>query len=64
MTILSGIRIIDLTTVMDAIEARGFDGWIVVEQDVLNGPDVSLDAFRAARGADQIRNREALRRWA
>lgn len=55
---------IDLTTVMDAIEARGFDGWIVVEQDVLNGPDVSLDAFRAARGADQIRNREALRRWA
>ncbi|MBS1906942.1 MAG: TIM barrel protein [Actinobacteria bacterium] len=55
---------IDLTAVMDAVETRGFDGWIVVEQDVLNGPDVSIDTFRAARGADQVRNREALRPWA
>jgi len=55
---------IDLAGVMDAVDARGFDGWIVVEQDVLNGPDVSLSEFRAARGADQIRNREALRPWA
>ncbi len=46
------------------VDARGFDGWIVVEQDVLNGPDVSLSEFRSARGADQIRNREALRPWA
>jgi inosose dehydratase len=55
---------IDLAAVMDAVDERGFDGWIVVEQDVLNGPDVSLSEFRAARGADQIRNREALRPWA
>lgn len=54
---------IDLTAVMDAVESHGFDGWIVVEQDVLNGPDVSLDAFRTARGADQDRNRRALRPW-
>ncbi|WP_435748410.1 sugar phosphate isomerase/epimerase family protein [Microbacterium sp. PMB16] len=55
---------IDLVAVMDAVEQRGFDGWIVVEQDVLNGPDVSLTDFRAARAADQLRNREALSAWA
>jgi len=54
---------VDLAAVMEAVDARGFDGWIVVEQDVLNGPDVSLSEFRAARGADQIRNRDALRPW-
>ncbi len=55
---------IDLTAVMDAIDQRGFDGWVVVEQDVLNAPDVSIDAFRAARAHDQVLNREALRPWA
>ncbi|SFR92251.1 2-keto-myo-inositol dehydratase [Microbacterium sp. cf046] len=54
---------IDLAPVMDAFDERGFDGWVVVEQDVLNGPDVSLLEFRAARGADQIVNRDALRDW-
>ncbi|KQP68477.1 sugar epimerase [Microbacterium sp. Leaf288] len=55
---------LDLVGVMDALEARGFDGWVVVEQDVLNAPDVAIDAFRAARGDDQRVNRAALRRWA
>ncbi len=55
---------IDLGGVMAATEAANFDGWLVVEQDVLNGPDVSLDEFVAARGADQRTNREALRAWA
>lgn len=55
---------IDLAAVMDAFDARGFDGWVVVEQDVLNGPAVSIADFRAARSADQRRNREALRAWA
>ncbi|WP_159499695.1 sugar phosphate isomerase/epimerase [Microbacterium sp. 18062] len=55
---------IDLVAVMDAVDERGFDGWVVVEQDVLNGPDVAIADFRAARGADQVRNRESLRPWA
>ncbi|WP_350351266.1 sugar phosphate isomerase/epimerase [Microbacterium sp. A8/3-1] len=55
---------IDLTAVMDAVEQRGFDGWIVVEQDVLNGPDISLADFRAERAADQVRNRDVLSAWA
>lgn len=55
---------IDLAAVMDAVDQRGFDGWIVVEQDVLNGPDVSLADFRAARAADQVRNRAVLSSWA
>lgn len=55
---------IDLDGVMRAIDEQGFDGWIVVEQDVLNGPDISIADFRAERGADQRANREALRTWA
>ncbi|MFB9378830.1 sugar phosphate isomerase/epimerase family protein [Kineococcus gynurae] len=54
---------IDLTAVMDAVDALGFDGWVVVEQDVLNTPDVSLAEFRTERTADQRVNREALRAW-
>lgn len=54
---------IDLPAVMDAAAARGFDGWIVVEQDVLNRPDVALDAFRRQRAEDQRINRDALRPW-
>jgi inosose dehydratase len=50
--------------VLDAIDAHGFDGWIVVEQDVLNGSDVAIDDFRAQRAADQRLNRDALRAWA
>ncbi|HEY9309629.1 MAG TPA: sugar phosphate isomerase/epimerase [Microbacterium sp.] len=55
---------LDLARVMDAMAARGFDGWVVVEQDVLNTPDVDIDAFRAARGDDQRVNRAALQPWA
>ncbi|WP_460796939.1 sugar phosphate isomerase/epimerase family protein [Microbacterium sp. GXF0217] len=55
---------LDLAGVMAAMQERGFDGWIVVEQDVLNAPDVAIDAFRRARSADQKTNREALRAWA
>lgn len=54
---------IDLASVMDAMDSRGFDGWVVVEQDVLSGPDISLDTFIRARGADQRVNRDALRPW-
>lgn len=54
---------LDIAGVMDAVMAGGFDGWIVVEQDVLNGPDVSIAAFARARAADQRANREFLRRW-
>lgn len=54
---------LDLEAVMDAVFSRGFDGWVVVEQDVLNGPDISLTDFRDQRAADQRHNREALRRW-
>lgn len=55
---------LDLESVMTTVEANGFDGWVVVEQDVLNAPDVAIDAFRASRGSDQQTNRAALRRWA
>ena len=54
---------IDLAGVMAAVDATGFDGWVVVEQDVLNGPGVSLPEFRAERAADQKINRDALRAW-
>jgi len=54
---------IDLAAVMTALDARGYEGWVVVEQDVLNGPDVALDAFVTARSADQVTNRDALRAW-
>ena len=55
---------LELERVMSAMDERDFDGWIVVEQDVLNAPDVAIDAFRRARSADQHTNREALRAWA
>lgn len=54
---------IDLDAVMTAIDDSAFDGWLVVEQDVLNGPDVSIEAFRVERARDQKHNRDALRRW-
>jgi inosose dehydratase len=55
---------IDLDAVMTAVDELGYDGWIVVEQDVLNGPDVAIDRFRAQRADDQRTNRQALARWA
>lgn len=47
---------LDLAGFMDRLTARGFDGWVVVEQDAL-APAVAQAA------ADQRANREALRRW-
>lgn len=55
---------IDLAAVMATMDARGFDGWIVVEQDVLPAAGASLADFRTQRTADQVRNRDALRAWA
>ncbi|MGB3730435.1 sugar phosphate isomerase/epimerase family protein [Microbacterium sp.] len=55
---------IDLAGVMAAVDAENYDGWIVVEQDVLNPPDIAIDAFLAQRVADQIINRASLRTWA
>lgn len=49
--------------VMEAMFARGYDGWVVVEQDVLNAPGISLADFRVQRRTDQQHNREALRTW-
>jgi inosose dehydratase len=45
---------------MDALVDSGFDGWLVVEQDVV--PDAGDPPGQPA--ADQRTNREALRRWA
>lgn len=55
---------VDLTGVLESMDDIGYDGWIVVEQDVLNAPDVSLAEFRVERRDDQDINRRALRRWA
>lgn len=55
---------VDLASVMAAIEAQGYDGWVVVEQDVLNAPDADIRRFRAERTEDQRVNREALGTWA
>jgi inosose dehydratase len=54
---------IDLPVVLESLGERNFDGWVVVEQDVLNGPDVALPAFIAERSHDQLVNRDALRDW-
>ncbi len=50
---------LDLSGFMDSLVAAGFDGWVVVEQDVILEPGEPLD--RAAE--EQRLNREALRRW-
>jgi len=52
-----------LAPVMDAMEKRGYDGWVLVEQDVLCGPDTALDDFIRDRSDAQRINREALRPW-
>lgn len=54
---------IDLTAVMRAADAIGYEGWIVVEQDVLPDPRTPLAEFRAQRARDARRNRAALRAW-
>lgn len=54
---------VDLAGVMNLMDEAGYDGWVVVEQDVLNGPDIAIDQFRVDRSQDQHINREALRGW-
>jgi inosose dehydratase len=54
---------IDLDAVMTAVDESDFDGWLVVEQDVLLGPDAELATFQAERARDQQHNRDALRPW-
>jgi len=54
---------VDLPGVMDLVAASGFDGWVIVEQDVLNGPDVAIGRFLQERTADQRVNRDVLRPW-
>ena len=50
---------LDLTRMVDDIIASGFDGWLVVEQDV-----VLLDEADVVQAiADQAANRNLLRRW-
>ncbi|AYY13915.1 sugar epimerase [Actinobacteria bacterium YIM 96077] len=50
---------LDVPTFMDTVMADGFDGWLVVEQDVAPSPsDPPNRAFDDQRG-----NREALRPW-
>ena len=50
---------LDLDGIVGDIVASGFDGWLVVEQDIVLMNQADLD--RAV--ADQIANRETLRRW-
>ncbi|MCI1662604.1 MAG: TIM barrel protein [Actinomyces sp.] len=50
---------LDVPGFMDELAATGYGGWVVVEQDVVMLDPGDVD--RAA--ADQIANREALRRW-
>ena len=50
---------LDVAGLMDRIVAGGYDGYLVVEQDV-----VLLERGDVERAvADQVRNRETLRRW-
>lgn len=50
---------LDVASILDDIVSSGFDGWLVVEQDVVLLQQADVD--RAIR--DQISNRAALRRW-
>ncbi|WP_129663996.1 sugar phosphate isomerase/epimerase family protein [Phytoactinopolyspora endophytica] len=50
---------LDLASFMGGVMADGFDGWLVVEQDVVPSP--SDPPGRAAE--DQLANREMLREW-
>lgn len=50
---------LDLETLLDSIVDGGYDGWLVVEQDVIL---LHADDVRRAI-ADQKANRELLRRW-
>ncbi len=51
---------LDLAAFMDAMVARDFDGWLVVEQDVYPQAGYDLDTI----AAEHRHNRDALRPWA
>ncbi|MEA4945577.1 MAG: sugar phosphate isomerase/epimerase [Propionicimonas sp.] len=50
---------LDVTAIVEAILASGYDGWLVVEQDVILADAADVDRARA----DQVANRALLRRW-
>jgi inosose dehydratase len=50
---------LELNAFMDELLAMGFDGWVVVEQDVILGPADTLDK----PAEDQRFNRQQLRPW-
>ena len=50
-----------MSTFLDEVLADGFDGWLVVEQDLY--PQPGVDSLPQVR-ADHARNRETLRAWA
>ncbi|WP_127791877.1 TIM barrel protein [Agromyces sp. LHK192] len=50
---------LDVDRIVDAIVESGYDGWLVIEQDVILQDAADVD--RARR--DQVANRERLRRW-
>ncbi len=50
---------LDVATFMDEVVSSGFDGWLVVEQDLY--PKPGDDPARVRQ--DHTRNRETLRRW-
>jgi inosose dehydratase len=50
---------LDLDAVMAQLIDSGYDGWLVIEQDVIPKPGDTIERSIA----DQITNREALRKW-
>ena len=50
-----------MATFLDEVLTDGFDGWLVVEQDLY--PKPGIDSLPQVR-ADHARNRETLRPWA
>ncbi|WP_350348252.1 TIM barrel protein [Agromyces sp. G08B096] len=50
---------LDVDRIVDAIVESGYDGWLVVEQDVILQDAADVERARA----DQVANRERLRRW-
>jgi inosose dehydratase len=54
---------IDIAEVLDYFAERDFDGWIVIEQDILPLPGTPLPEFLAKRTRDHHSNREALTPW-
>ncbi|MEV1128520.1 TIM barrel protein [Agromyces sp. NPDC049794] len=50
---------LEVDRIVDSIVDSGYDGWLVVEQDVILQDAADVDRARA----DQVANRERLRRW-